>query len=290
MSERSMVTVLKTVVVARRPWVRIPPPPPSSAMKPEPLLKVLTGAGAGSRRRMADAIKQDRVMVNGEVVEDFRHPVDRETDTVVLDGKKINLKPRAAVTLLLHKPAGVLSTVRDERGRRTVTDLLPPHYHHRKLYPAGRLDKDSTGLLLLTNDGDLAYRLTHPRYEIEKEYLVDIREQLEPREKQRLEQGIRLEDGQTRPAKVKQVSSSPHFRYSITIHEGRKRQVRRMLEALQHRVIALKRVRMGKLELGNLPEGKLREISDREKRSLLNQGSRKPGPGGQSPAGSNDSR
>lgn len=240
-------------------------------MKSESLLKVLTGAGTGSRRRMAEAIKHDRVLVNGQVVEDFRHPVNIETDLVVVDGRKINLKPEPVVTLLLHKPAGVLSTARDERGRRTVIDLLPGEYRRRRLYPVGRLDKDSTGLLLLTNDGELAYQLTHPRFEIEKEYLLHIADDLKSEAKRRLETGIRLEDGMTHPAKVKKVTSRPPFNYSLAIHEGRKRQVRRMLESLGHHVIALKRTRMGNLKLGDLPEGNLRELTARERRALLNQ-------------------
>ena len=240
-------------------------------MKSESLLKVLTGAGTGSRRRMAEAIKHDRVLVNGRVVEDFRHPVNIETDLVVVDGRKINLKPAPVVTLLLHKPAGILSTARDERGRRTVIDLLPGEYRRRNLYPVGRLDKDSTGLLLLTNNGELAYKLTHPKFEIEKEYLLHIADDLKSEAKRRLEGGIRLEDGMTRPAKVKKVTSRPPFNYSLTIHEGRKRQVRRMLESLGHHVIALKRTRMGNLKLGDLPEGKLRELTTRETRALLNQ-------------------
>ncbi|MCH8865206.1 MAG: rRNA pseudouridine synthase [Chloroflexi bacterium] len=240
-------------------------------MKSESLLKVLTGAGTGSRRRMAEAIKHDRVLVNGQVVEDFRHPVNIETDLVVVDGRKINLNPEPVVTLLLHKPAGVLSTARDERGRRTVIDLLPGEYRRRRLYPVGRLDKDSTGLLLLTNDGELAYQLTHPRFEIEKEYLLHIADDLKSEAKRRLETGIRLEDGMTHPAKVKKVTSRPPFNYSLAIHEGRKRQVRRMLESLGHHVIALKRTRMGNLKLGDLPEGNLRELTARERRALLNQ-------------------
>ncbi len=240
-------------------------------MTPEPLLKALTGAGVGSRRKIADAIKQERVAVNGEVVTGFNYPVNTEADHITLDGKPVDLKPKQVVTLMLHKPAGIISTVSDERGRQTVTDLLPEKYRQLRLYPVGRLDKDSTGLLLLTNDGELTYRLTHPRYEHEKEYLVHIRGKLKPEEKQRLKKGVRLEDGMTHPAKVREVASSPPFNYSIIIHEGRKRQVRRMFESLGHRVLALKRIRMGNLNLGNLPEGKTRPLSAREVRSLLNQ-------------------
>ena len=239
-------------------------------MKPESLLKVLTGAGIGSRRKIADAIKQEKVAVNGQVVTDFRYPVNTETDRITINGKPVDLKPEQVVTLILHKPPGIISTASDERGRRNVTDLLPEKYRHMRLYPVGRLDKDSTGLLLLTNDGELAYRLTHPRFEYEKEYLVHIEGSLSPGAIRRLKQGVRLEDGITHPAKVSKVTSSTPFNYSITIHEGRKRQVRRMFESLRHRVLALKRTRIGNLNLGNLPEGKTRELSPQEVRSLLN--------------------
>ena len=240
-------------------------------MSSEPLLKALTSAGAGSRRKVADAIKQERVAVNGQVVEDFRHPVNLATDRITIDGRAITLKSKQAVTIMLHKPAGVLSTTRDERGRQTVLSLLPEKYRHLKLYPVGRLDGDSTGLLLLSNDGDLTYRLTHPRYEYEKEYLVHIKGKLRSEDKRRLERGIKLEDGMTHPAAIRETASLPPFNYSITIHEGRKRQVRRMFASLGHRVLALKRVRMGNLSLGDLPEGKTRQLSAREVRRLTSQ-------------------
>ncbi len=237
-------------------------------MKPVPLLKALTAAGLGSRRKMADAIKYERVTVNGQVVTNFRHPVDAAEDKIALDGRGITLKAAPMVTLMLHKPAGYISTLRDERGRQKVTDLLPEKYRHLRLYPVGRLDKDSTGLLLLTNDGDLAYRLTHPRYEHEKEYLVQIAGRLGGEEMKRLQSGIELDDGKTHPCRIEEVSAEP-FRYSLTIHEGRKRQVRRMFARLGYTVLALKRVRFGTLVLGNLPEGKTRELGAQEIALLL---------------------
>jgi len=240
-------------------------------MKSESLLKVLTGVGIGSRRKMADAIKQERVAVNGQVVTDFRYPVNVATDRIAIDGRSVDLKPRQVVTLVLNKPKDIISTVSDERGRGKVTDLLPEKYRSLRLYPVGRLDKDSTGLLLLTNDGELTYRLTHPRYEHEKEYLVHIDGSLRTDEKRKLEQGLKLEDGMTHPAKVRKVASFPPFNYSITIHEGKKRQVHRMFDSLGHRVLALKRIRIGNLKLGNLLEGKTRQLSAQEVRVLLNQ-------------------
>jgi len=234
-----------------------------------PLLKALTEAGVGSRRRIADAIKNGRVEVNGEPVENFRHPVNPETDRVTVYGKPVDLKPRRAIYLMVNKPAGIITTTSDERGRKTVLDILPEKYRHLRLYPVGRLDKDSTGLLLLTNDGELTYRLTHPKFEHEKEYLIHIEGRLKPDEKRKLEKGVELEDGMTYPIVVKEIKSPPPFNYSITMHEGRKRQVRRMLANLGYQVLAIKRIRIGSLNLGNLKEGTLRELTAAEVRSLL---------------------
>lgn len=237
-------------------------------MSAKPLLKALAEAGIGPRRWLADAIRQGKVKVNGQLAEDFRCPVDVETDRISLNGQPVDLRPRQLVYLILNKPKGVMSTTSDERGRRTVMDILSDKYRHQRLYPVGRLDKDSTGLLLLTNDGELTHRLTHPRFEREKEYLVSISARLRPGEKRELERGIELEDGLTHPAIVREVEVPP-FNYSITIHEGRKRQVRRMFDSIGHRVQALKRIRMGNLRLGNLREGEIRELSAQEVRSLL---------------------
>jgi 23S rRNA pseudouridine2605 synthase len=233
-------------------------------MPAKPLLKALTEAGIGSRRWTADAIRKGLVAVNGETTEDFHHPVNVDSDRVSINGQTVDLRPKEVICLMLHKPEGILSTLNDERGRRTVVDILPRKYHHLRLYPAGRLDKDTTGLLLLTNDGEITYRLTHPKFEQEKEYLVYLDGRLKPDEKRRLEQGLRLEDGMTSPAIVKESASSPPFNYSITIHEGRKRQVRRMFASLGYTVLALKRVRIGNLTLGNLKEGEIRQLTAEE--------------------------
>jgi len=234
-----------------------------------PLLKALAEAGVGSRRRIADAIKNGRVEVNGEPVENFRHPVNPETDRVSVNGKMVDLEPRRTVYLMVNKPANILTTTSDERGCKTVLDILPEKYRHLRLYPVGRLDKDSTGLMLLTNDGDLTYKLTHPRFEHEKEYLIHIEGRLKPDEQRKLERGVELEDGMTYPVVVKEMKAPPPFNYSITMHEGRKRQVRRMLANLGYQVLALKRIRMGSLTLGNLKEGATRELIPEEVRALL---------------------
>jgi len=230
----------------------------------ENLLGVLIEAGIGSRRSLAAAIMQGRVTVNGAVATDLRRPVDTERDSIAIDGKPVELAEKKLVYLVLNKPEGVLSTVRDERGRKTVTAFIPQKYRHLRLYPAGRLDKDTTGLLLLTNDGELTHRLTHPSFENEKEYFVKINGALKPEELKKLERGIELEDGLTAPAAVREVKNSPPFNYSITIHEGRKRQVRRMFLDLGYRPLALKRTRIGKLTIGDLKEGEVRELTDKE--------------------------
>jgi 23S rRNA pseudouridine2605 synthase len=236
-------------------------------MTEKSLIKVLTEAGIGSRRRMTEAIKQGKVKVNGKTAESFKHPVDSAKDRVIFDGRPVILERGEVICLMLNKPNGIVSTVSDEMGRRIVLDILPQKYRQYRLYPAGRLDIDTTGLLLLTNDGDLTYRLTHPKFGYEKEYLVQIKGKLRPGEKQNLERGILLEDGLTHPAKVKEVTISP-FNYSIVIHEGKKRQVRRMFERLSHPVLALKRIRIGKLELGDLQEGNVRPLNAKEIQAL----------------------
>jgi 23S rRNA pseudouridine2605 synthase len=242
--------------------------PAEKPVSSKTLIKALTESGAGSRRRMADAIKQGKVTVNGTVAEAFSLPVDIRTTRITLDGKPVNLRPEAAICLMLNKPAGIVSTASDEKGRLAVLDILPDKYQKYRLYPAGRLDKETTGLLLLTNDGDLTYRLTHPRFEHEKEYLVVINGRLSAEAKQRLAHGIRLEDGLTHPARIKEIADGT-FNYSLVIHEGRKRQVHRMFERIGHSVLALKRVRIGNLSLGNLKEGEVRQLNAREINALF---------------------
>jgi 23S rRNA pseudouridine2605 synthase len=241
--------------------------PDRRQMSSQPIIKLLTGCGIGSRRQIAALIKRGAIAVNGQMVESFNLPVDPAKDVITIDGKRISATAEPMTYLVLNKPGGVLSSTSDTRGERTVTDILPQKYRHLRLYPVGRLDKDSTGLMLLTNDGDLTLLLTHPRFEQEKEYVVRLEQALKPEEILRLEGGIHLDDGRTSPARVRALKQPP-CSYSLTIHEGKKRQVRRMLAALGYRVLELKRIRLGSLRLGALPEGQVRELTSREVRLL----------------------
>ena len=217
---------------------------------------------------MADAIRENRVTVNGQAAENFKMPINPVADTVLLNGKPVRAAIEKPVVLMMNKPKGILTTTDDEQGRRTVLELLPEKYARLRLYPVGRLDKDSTGLLLLTNDGELTNRLTHPRYEHEKEYLVHVNAQLTVPEMQQLQRGVRLEDGVTSPAHLKEIKHTPPYNYSLTIHEGKKRQIRRMFAHLGYNVLALKRVRSGNLLLGSLKPGEVRELTAPEIRVL----------------------
>jgi 23S rRNA pseudouridine2605 synthase len=233
----------------------------------QPIIKLLTSSGIGSRRQVAALIKRGSIAVNGEIVQSFTEPVDLAKDVITIDGKHTSVTAEPVIYLMLNKPRGVISSTSDKRGEKTVIDVLPDKYRHIRLYPVGRLDKNSTGLILLTNDGKLTFRLTHPRFEQEKEYLIRIGQSLKPEDKMKLEKGIHLDDGKTSPAEVKALKYPP-FSYSVTIHEGKKRQVRRMFAALGYKVLELKRIRLCSLRLGTLPEGEIRELTPRQVQSL----------------------
>lgn len=233
------------------------------------VLKALTQAGLGSRRTMADAVMRGRVAVNGQAVESLKHPVDVDKDTVAIDGRAVELSPSRLIYIMLNKPAGVVTSVGDRQGRQTVVDILPQRYRSLRLHPVGRLDRDTTGLLLLTNDGAFTYHITHPRFEREKEYLARTESRLSAEEMRSLEQGVELGDGVTHKAVVRRAEGAPPFSYIVTIHEGRKRQVRRMFAALGYRVVSLHRTRIGSLRLGALAEGEVRELGADEVRSLI---------------------
>jgi 23S rRNA pseudouridine2605 synthase len=219
------------------------------------LAKYLAHSGVASRRAAEELIAARRVTVGGEVVTDPARDVATESG-VEVDGRAVAPEPREVWAL--NKPAGVVSTAREPGRRPAVTDLVDSP---RRLYPVGRLDADSTGLILLTNDGELANRLTHPRYGVPKTYRATLARPPGERELEHLRRGVRLEDGPTAPAQVERAGERE---LEITIREGRKRQVRRMAEAVGHEVKALRRIRIGSLELGGLGKGRARRLSDSE--------------------------
>ena len=223
------------------------------------LAKYLAHGGVASRRRAEELIASGRVAVGGEVVTDPARDVD-ETSMVEVDGRPVSPEPREV--WMLHKPAGVVSTAREPGRRRAVTDLVPSA---RRLYPIGRLDADSTGLILLTNDGELANRLIHPRYEVPRTYRARLRRRANESDLGVLRRGVELDDGPTLPARVRRVS--PRV-VEITLREGRNRQVRRMAEAIGNEIVSLARVRFGPLRLGDLAEGEARPLRPAELRQL----------------------
>ena len=235
------------------------------------LQKVLATAGYGSRRTCEEIIRQGRVQVNGQVVTELGTKVDPSLDEISVDGEPIS-GSEEKVYLILNKPPGYISTAHDPWGRPTVLDLIP---HQERLYPVGRLDAESEGLLLLTNDGGLTHRLTHPRYEREKEYLALVKGRPKDAVLSQLRRGVDLEEGRTAPAKVNRVSRREGLEtlpgttwLRIVVREGRKRQIRRMCAAVRHPIQRLIRVRMGPIELGNLPVGGYRPLSAKEIRRL----------------------
>lgn len=232
----------------------------------ERLQKILSRAGVASRREAEAIIVAGRVAVNGTVVTELGTKADPGKDRITLDGKPLRVKAERTY-LLLYKPVGYVTTLKDPEGRPVVTDLLKGV--GERVYPVGRLDYNTEGLLLLTNDGDWANRLMHPRHEVEKEYVVKVRGRVSPEQVKRLASGVELDDGGTAPAKVKIVQESDrNSRLSIVIHEGRYRQVRRMCEAVNLMVVSLKRTRYGFLDLGELKPGEFRRLTPQEVKQI----------------------
>lgn len=236
------------------------PSPPLS----EKLHKVLARAGLGSRRACEDLIRAGRVTVNGRKarVEDR---VNAEADHITIDRRPIPRRP-APVYVVLHKPKGYITSLRDPGGRRTVNELV---HVKQRLFPVGRLDFDSTGLLLMTNDGELAQRLLHPRYHVPRVYFVRVRGDVPPIVLGRLRHGVELDDGPTLPARVELVERAHNTTLlRMVLQEGRRRQIRRMCEAVSHPVIDLHRISMGPLRLGDLGVGKWRYLKPDEVETL----------------------
>lgn len=232
----------------------------------ERLQKVIAHAGVASRRKAEEFILEGRVTVNGKVVKELGVKVG-PSDKIEVNG--IPLEREEPVYYLLYKPRGVISSVKDEKGRKVVTDYF--QHIEQRIYPVGRLDYDTSGALLLTNDGEFANLLMHPSSEVDKVYVAKIKG-IPPKEKLRaLEKGVRLEDGKTAPAKVKVLSADKKKQTAIvelTIHEGRNRQVRRMFEAIGHPVLKLKREQYGSLTLHGLKAGDVKELTPHEVKQL----------------------
>ncbi len=232
----------------------------------ERIQKIISAAGITSRRAAEELIAEGRVRVNGTVVTELGSKADASKDHIKVDGKLINPK-QPPTYVMLNKPAGFVTTMSDPEGRPTVQDLLKGI--KVRVYPVGRLDYNTEGLLLMTNDGDFAHLVTHPKHEFPKTYLAKVKGVVEDGQIANLEQGIYLDDGKTAPARIKKIRKEEANSWlEITIHEGRKRQVRRMFDRVGHSVIKLKRIKTGNLTLGDLPEGSYRYLTPGEVQGL----------------------
>jgi 23S rRNA pseudouridine2605 synthase len=233
------------------------------------LAKFLATAGVASRRAAEEIVRAERVTVNGATVTDPARDVTG-ADAVAVDGALVSTEAERSV-YVVNKPAGVVSTASDPQRRRTVVSLVPSAV---RLYPVGRLDIDTTGLILLTNDGELAHRLTHPSFEVPRTYRVVVwSPPVRDRAVRALRHGVELEDGRTAPARVRRLGDRGEI-LELTLHEGRKRQIKRMCEAVGHRVRSLERVAFGPLTLGGLALGQHRRLSEAEVQSLSRAGTR----------------
>lgn len=230
------------------------------------LQKVIAQAGITSRRKAEDLIREGKVKVNGKVVTELGTKVGAKDE---IDVNGIRLEREEPVYFLLYKPKSVISSVQDDRKRKVVTDFIPTD---KRIFPIGRLDYDTSGVLLLTNDGNFAHHLMHPKYEIEKTYVAKIKGIIENESINQLRKGIHLEDGKTAPAKVKLLSQDRRKQTSIVelkIHEGRNRQVKRMLEAVGHPVMKLKREKFAFLDCNTMNPGEYRELTPKEVKQLI---------------------
>lgn len=237
-------------------------------MAEERLQKYLAQAGVASRRASEKLIADGRVSVNGKVVREMGTKVVLGKDQVSVDGKPVSVEEKN-VYVLLNKPAGYVTTVKDPQNRLTVMDLIKDVPY--RVYPVGRLDFETEGLLLLTNDGELAYRMTHPKFEMKKTYIAWVEGNVMEESLEILRSGVLLEDGKTAPAEVRLLrSEKKKSQVEITIHEGKNRQVRRMCQAVNHPVLTLRRVSAGNLRLKGIKSGEYRYLSAEEEKQLKN--------------------
>lgn len=231
----------------------------------ERLQKVMAHAGVASRRKSEEIIAEGRVKVNGETVTEMGFKVDPEKDEIAVDGELITEEKK--IYILLNKPEGYITTVSDPEGRPTVMDLIPDL--KQRLYPAGRLDYDSSGLLIMTNDGDLTYKLTHPKKEVDKKYRVLARGELSREDFEKFEAGMIIDGQKTAPAEISNVNyRGENTEFDVIIHEGRNRQVRRMCKIAGFPVVYLKRIAFAFLTLEGVKEGEFRYLTEDELQSL----------------------
>lgn len=234
----------------------------------ERLQKFMAECGVASRRKCEEIILQGKVQVNGEIINTLGTKINPEKDKVTYDGRILK-KEEKKVYYILNKPEGVVTTSKDERGRKTVLDIVKSK---ERIFSIGRLDYDSSGLLLLTNDGDLYNRIIHPRENINKKYIAEVAGEFDFEDVEKFENGIDIGDYITAEAKARILSYNPRYKTTkieVIIHEGKNRQIRRMCEELGHEVLTLKRTAVGKLRLGTLKKGEYRELNEEEKNYLL---------------------
>ena len=232
------------------------------------LQKYIAQCGVASRRAAEKIISQGGVRVNGEIIDFMGFEVDPKTDTVEVDSKVLH-EEKKKYYIMLNKPKNYVTTVSDDLGRPTVMELVEDI--DARIYPVGRLDFETSGLLLMTNDGDFANSVTHPASEINKVYIAVTDKPLDEEQLNALREGVIIDDFKTSPARVENLKKVKYgFEVKITIHEGKNRQVRKMLEAVGARAVSLKRISVGSITLGNLPEGKWRKLSDAEINKLRN--------------------
>lgn len=230
------------------------------------LNKFIAQSGYCSRRKADELIQNAKVFINGEVRTELGYKIDPERDKVEIDGK--TLKPAGKnIYMVLHKPAGFTSTKKDPHAKKTVFDLINEGHG---LHSVGRLDKDTEGLLLITNDGNFTYRITHPSFQCEKEYEVEIRGNIDEKNIKRIEKGPTINNTRYSPAKISRLERTPEKTLlNITIREGKKRQIREIFQAFGHPVLYLKRIRIGRLHLGNMEKGEYRNLTEKEIRQFL---------------------
>lgn len=230
----------------------------------ERLQKFLAEAGVASRRKAEELIAQGKIQVNGETVTEMGRKIDPKKDEVTYQGKSVRVKEEL-VYLMLHKPEGYVTTAKEQFGRPAVLDLIKNV--DARIFPVGRLDYDTSGLLLLTNDGALTYKLTHPKHDVDKTYRAKLHGIPDEGALQKFRRGVVLDGRKTKPAKIQILEKDKEQRFcwvEIVIHEGRNRQVRKMCDAIHHPVAQLKRVATGELRLGDLPKGKYRFLTPKE--------------------------